>query len=154
MTSYAMVESLPFTAAQANFQNTVHSMAAQVVTHDKLYGYDALTHGHQHSNDSGYFTIGTGYGNDKRRIGYDAACARGVVKRDILGRATINVPNCGCTQYKERNCTGTMGKHSCSGNKCPKNNPVCCHTGDQCAPRKIGDSGTCIAGQPYPYDLR
>lgn len=152
--SYPLVESLPFTRKQKQFQNEIHSMAEQVVTVDKSYGYDALTHANKHSNDSGYFTIDSGYGNNKKKIGYDTACEKGIVKRDLLGRAVIDIPNCGCTQYKKRNCTGTMGEHKCSGssgNTCPKNNPVCCHPGDMCAPRMIGDSGTCIAGQPYPY---
>ena len=161
--SYPLIESLPYTKKQQRFQNEIHPMAEQVVTVDKSYGYDALTHANKHSNDSGYFTIRSGYGNFDKKIGYDKGCEEGHVKRDILGRVTIvdyatmnSTLDCGCTQYKKRNCTGTMGELKCSDStypamSCPKNNPVCCHPGDMCAPRMIGDSGTCIAGQPYPY---
>jgi hypothetical protein len=166
MTSYKLVENIRFPPEQRKFQNEVHPMAAQVVTVDKSYGYDALTHKNKHSNDSGYFTIDSGYGNNKLQIGYDAGCARGIVKRDILGRVTIVDPavgpqsqDCGCTKYKKRNCTGTMvgegGNIRCGasifGKGCPKNNPVCCNSGDMCSPRMMGDTGICIAGQPYPY---
>ena len=101
-----------------------------------------------------YQQILTGYGNDKLKIGYDRRCEQGLVKRDLLGRATINVPNCGCTHYEKRNCTGTMGEHNCTGTRCKsKSNPICCNSGDMCSPRMVGDNGTCIAGQPYPYDF-
>lgn len=155
MSSYSLVESLPFPNKDRVFQNAIKPMAEQVVTVDKSYGYEALTHGNQPSNDSGYFNFQTGYGNNKMRVGYDNACAHGTVKRDILGRVTIIDPSksCGCTQYKKRNCTGTMGHTSCNDSeknmKCPKHNPLCCYSGDMCSPHKIGESGTCIAGQPY-----
>jgi hypothetical protein len=161
MSSYSLVESLPFPNKDRVFQNAVKPMAEQVVTVDKLYGYDALTHGNQPSNDSGYFNFHSGYGNNKMKIGYDNACAHGIVKRDILGRVTIIDPSegpksqsCGCTKYKKRNCTGTMGHIPCGQStlnspKCPKHNSLCCYSGDMCSPRKIGESGTCIAGQPY-----
>lgn len=182
MTSYALIKSLPYTKAQQNFQNAIHPMAEQVVTVDKLYGYDALTHANENSNNSGYFTMQSGYGNNKKHIGYDKACTKGIVRRDLLGRATIfdpavgpgQQPDCGCTKYKKRNCTGTMGHISCSGSihsdptlqpgasgkgssngVCPKNNSLCCYDGDMCNPRQIGEKGTCIAGRPYnAYDLK
>ena len=50
--SYPLVESLPYTSQDYNFQQGPHPMAEQVVTVDKLYGYGALTHGHQKSNNS------------------------------------------------------------------------------------------------------
>jgi len=160
MSSYALVESLRYPLKDYKFQTAVKPMAEQVVTVDKSYGYEALTHGHQKSNESGYFTVQTGYGNDKRNIGYDAGCARGKMVRDILGRVRIIDPavgpksqDCGCTKYKKRNCTGTMGNIPCGAEAgaCPKNNPVCCHAGDMCSSRLIGDQGSCIAGKPYPY---
>ena len=157
--SYPLVESLPYTSQDYNFQQGPHPMASQVVTVDKLYGYGALTHGHQKSNNSGYFNINTGYGNDKLNVGYDKACASGQMNRDILGRVTISNPrlspqsqNCGCTQYVNRNCTGTMGNAECSESKpCSASNPLCCYSGDMCSQRQAGDTGTCIAGQPLAY---
>jgi len=153
MSSYPLVESLRYPLKDYKFQNKVKPMAEQVVTVDKSYGYEALTHGHQKSNESGYFTVQTGYGNNKRKIGYDKGCAQGHVHRDILGRVTIKGHDCGCTKYKKRNCTGTMGNIPCGAEAgaCPKNNPVCCHAGDMCSSRLIGDQGSCIAGEPYPY---
>ena len=161
MSSYPLVESLRYPLKDYKFQNAIKPMAEQIVTVDKSYGYEALTHGHQKSNESGYFTIDTGYGNNQKNIGYDTECEKGKVVRDILGRVTIiNKPtlgeqSCGCTKYVNRNCTGTMGNIPCSGSElgqtCPKNNPVCCNAGDMCSPRLIGSKGSCIAGQPYPY---
>ena len=163
MTSYALVESLPYPPDQRKFQNTVHSMAVQQIPIDKSYGYDALTHGDQHSNNSGYFSMQTGYGNNKKQIGYDKACAQSRSHRDVLG--VITYPNkdpknvCGCTHYVRRNCTGQFKVQGCGGypviagpgssrgGECPKSEPVCCYPGAECGPRQIGDKGTCIAGR-------
>jgi hypothetical protein len=156
MTSYALVESLPYPPDQRNFQNAVHPMAVQQIPIDKSYGYDALTHGHQHSNNSGYFSMQTGYGNDKLKVGYDKECAQSRSHRDVLGVITYrtkygNLPiqDCGCTRYVSRNCTGQMKPKGCGGNarNCPQSEPVCCYPGAECGPRTIGDNGTCIAGR-------
>ena len=153
MSSYLLVDDIRYPQKDFEFQTKVKPMASQIVTVDKSYGYQALTHGNQPSNESGYFTIGSGYGNDKRNIGYDARCAKGKIQRDILGRVTIVDPavgECGCTQYKQRNCTGTMGNIECGDKKCPKNS-FCCRQSNMCSPRLIGEQGSCIAGQSYPY---
>jgi hypothetical protein len=167
MTSYALVESLPYPLDQRNFQNSVHPMAVQQIPIDKSYGYDALTHGDQHSNNSGYFSMQTGYGNDQLKVGYDKTCAQRRTHRDVLGVITYRTKygdfpdpgDCGCTRYVRRNCTGQMKPKGCGGSpviagpgssrggECPKSEPVCCYPGMGCGPRQIGDKGTCIAGR-------
>jgi len=146
MTSYALVESLPFSQVDRKFQNSVHPMAVQQVPIDKSYGYEALTHGQQHSNNSGYFSMQTGYGNNKLNVVYDSECARSQSHRNVLG--VVKYPNkkCGCTHYVARNCTGQFKPKSCKDSRCPKSEPVCCHPGMECGPRNIGDAGTCITG--------
>ena len=151
MTSYALVESLPYSAAQRHFQNSVHPMAVQQIPIDRSYGYEALTHGHQPSNNSGYFSMQTGYGNDNLKVGYDSECIQS--HRDVLGVVTYpkkNNKQCGCTHYVSRNCTGQFKPKNCTNQKSCSNSAehVCCHPGFECGPRKIGDSGTCIAGVP------
>jgi len=157
MTSYTLVESLPFPKDIKLFQDSIHPMAVQQVPIDRSYGYESLTHGNQNTNDSGYFSFQSGYGDNKQKIGYDKACAAGHLHRDVLGVVTFRDkygdlpdPDCGCTKYRARTCTGQFNPKACGGIKggsCTGNTPVCCYPGDMCAEDRIGDLGTCIAGQ-------